>query len=100
MSYKCYFFLTTVAVFASGCAATISVIEHQKASFDKNGTVTVMCRTLDPLGFTGELEHLLLARSFDVVSQEVAIRKAKLDIDVNYNNQRARGKSSPTIPRN
>ena len=50
-----------------------------------------MCRTLDPLGFTGELEHLLLARGFDVVSQEIAIRKAKLDIDINYSNQGARG---------
>ena len=82
LSYKCCFFLTIVAIFAFGCAATISVKEHQKASFNKYDTVTVMCSTLDPLGFTGELEHLLLARGFDVVSQEVAIRKAKLDIDI------------------
>lgn len=91
LSYKCCFLLTIVAIFVSGCAATISVKEHQKARFNRDDTVTVMCRTLDPMGFTGELEHLLLSRGFDVVSQEVAIRKAKLNIDVNYDNQRTQG---------
>ncbi len=91
MIYKHRFHLLVFAIFVSGCSSVVSVTEHQKASFNINDTVTVICKTGDPLVLSGELEHLLLARGYDVVSQEVAVRKAKSDIDMNYNNSRAQG---------
>ena len=79
------------AIFVSGCASVVSVNEHQKANFNINDTVTVICKTRDWLGVQGELEHLLLARGYDVVSQEAAVRKAKSDINMNYSNNKTQG---------
>ncbi len=91
MIYKHRFHLLVFAIFVSGCSSVVSVMEHQKASFNINDTVTVICKTGDPLVLSGELEHLLVSRGYDVVSQEVAVRKAKSNIDMNYNNSRAQG---------
>ena len=91
MTYKHRFHLLVFAIFVSGCSGVVSVTEHQKANFNINDTVTVICKTNDWLSLQGELEHLLLARGYDVVSQEVAVRKAKSDIDMNYNNNKAQG---------
>jgi len=47
--------------------------------------------TNDPLQLQGELEHLLLAKGYDVVSEEVAVWKAKSDIVMNYDNDKVQG---------
>ena len=92
MTYKHRFHLLVLVIFVSGCAApVVNVTEHQKANFSTSNTITVMCKTYDPLNIQGELEHLLLAKGYDVVSEDVAVRKAKSDIDMNYNNNRAQG---------
>ena len=92
MTYKHCFHLFVLVIFVSGCAAPIvSVTEHQKANFNTNDTITVICKTYDPLNIQGELEHLLLARSYDVVSEEVAVRKAKSDIEMKYGNNTVQG---------
>ncbi len=79
------------SIFLSGCASVVNVTEHQRAKFSKNDTVTVMCKIGDPLALAGELEHLLISRGYDVVSHDVAVRKAKLDVNMDYRNQQARG---------
>lgn len=89
--YKHCFHLLVFSFFVFGCASVVSVSEHQKANFNINDTVTVICKTNDWLNLQGELEHLLLARGYDVVSQEVAVQKAKSDIDVNYDNNKVQG---------
>lgn len=83
--------LLAFAVFVSGCAGVASVTEHQKVSFNANDTVTVICKNYDQLQLQGEFEHLLLARGYDVVSEEVAVRKAKSDISMNYGNNNIQG---------
>ena len=87
------FHLLVFAIFVSGCSSVVSVTEHQKAYFNKNATVTVICKSWDGLGLSGELEHLLLARGYDVVSEEVAVRKAKFNTYLDYNNNRLQGSS-------
>jgi hypothetical protein len=91
VNYKHCFCLLAFAIFVSGCSFIVSVTEHQKANFNINDTVTVICKTGDPLVLSGELEHLLVSRGYDVVSQEVAVRKAKSDIDMNYGNNKVQG---------
>ena len=93
---KLAFHLLVFAVLVSGCAPpVISVPEHQRAYFSKNATVTVtMDKPFhDPLGFQGEFEHHLLAKGYNVVSEAVAVRKAKFDTNMDYNNNRAQGGS-------
>ena len=84
--------LLVFAIFVSGCAGVASVTEHQKVSFNANDTVTVICKNYDLLQLQGEIEHLLLARGYDVVSEEVAVRKAKSDINMNYGNNKVQGR--------
>jgi hypothetical protein len=91
VNYKHRFHLLIFAVFVSGCSSVVSVTEHQKANFNTNDAVTVICKTNDLLHLQGELEHLLLARGYDVVSEEVAVRKAKSNINMDYNNNRVQG---------
>jgi hypothetical protein len=92
VNYKCRFHILVFAIFVSGCAAPIvSITEHQKANFNTNDTITVICKTYDPMSIQGELEHLLLARGYDVVSEEVAVWKAKSDINMNYGNNKIQG---------
>ena len=91
MIYKRRFHLLVFTIFVSGCSSVVSVTEHQKAIFNIKDTVTVICKTGDPLVLSGELEHLLVSRGYDVVSQEVAIRKAKSNINMDYNNNRVQG---------
>ena len=88
---KCCFHFLLFPIFVFGCASVVSVNEHQKANFNINDTVTVICKTNDWLNLQGELEHLLLARGYDVVSQEVAVQKAKSGIDVNYSDNKVQG---------
>ncbi|MDD5217728.1 MAG: hypothetical protein PHN49_02930 [Candidatus Omnitrophica bacterium] len=83
------FFLWSVSLDA-GCS-TVGVQEHAKAKFDKIDTVTVISTGVDNLGLQGELEYILLSRGYDVVSQEVASQKAKLDVDVDYSNNKVKG---------
>lgn len=92
MTYKHRFYLLVFAIFVSGCAGVASVTEHQKVNFNANDTVTVICKSNDWLQLQGELEHLLLARGYDVVSEEVAVWKAKSDIDVNYGSNKVQGR--------
>ena len=92
MTYKCRFHLLVFAIFVSGCSSVVSVTEHQKVNFNANDTVTVICKTNDHLQLQGELEHLLLARGYDVVSEEVAVWKAKSDISMNYGNNKVQGR--------
>ena len=91
MVYKHCLHVLVFSIFLSGCGSVVSVIEHQRTKFSKNDTVTVVCKTGDPLVLAGELEHLLISRGYDIVSHEVAVRKAKLDVNMDYRNQQTRG---------
>jgi len=77
-------------ILLAGCSS-VSVVEQKKANFNINDTVTVISKGNDPLNLQGELEHILLSRGYDVVSQDVAVQKAKLVINMDYNNNKAKG---------
>jgi hypothetical protein len=74
----------------SACSSIVSVTEHHKATFDKNSTVTVIAENSNLLRLKFELEHQLLARGYNIVSEDVALRKAKLDVNIDYNDNKER----------
>lgn len=57
---------------------TVSVAVKPNTTFTKQATVTVTVETNDPIGVQGKLEHLLLERGFEIVSQAVAEEKIRL----------------------
>lgn len=77
-------------LFLVGCSS-VNVQHHKKANFNIDDTVTVICKRTDHLGLQGELEHILLSRGYDVVSSEVATKKAKLDISMDHRNDKIKG---------
>ena len=74
-----------------GCSSVVNVQHHKKTNFNIDDTVTVICKRDDRLGLQGELEHILLSRGYDVVSEEVAAKKAKLDVSVDHGNDKIKG---------
>lgn len=60
-----------------GCG-TVNVAMKPQTTFTKNSTVTVVVQSADQLGVQGKLEHLLLERGFEIVSEAVAQEKVKL----------------------
>lgn len=86
-------FLSAFLFLVSGCSS-VKVAQHKTAHFDRNTTITVICKGHDELGVTGELESLLLELGYDVVSEDVARRMASTDIDVDTNDGRVRGSIS------
>ncbi len=82
--------LSFLLLFWVGCSS-VNVQHHKKANFNINDTVTVICERDDHLGLQGELVHILLSRGYDVVSKEVATKKAKLDISLDHSNNKIKG---------
>ena len=74
-----------VVISTSGCA-TVNVTEHQKVKFDKNATITVICKHGDFLGIATLLESILLSRGYDVVSLDAATSKVKSAIRISRDN--------------
>jgi len=70
-------FYFTIILLLTACG-TVSVAVKPNTSFSKKGTITVVVERSDPLGVQGKLEHLLLERGFEIVSQAVAEEKVKL----------------------
>jgi len=60
-----------------GCG-TVNVVMKPQTTFTKNSTITVVVQSADQLGVQGKLEHLLLERGFEIVSEAVAQEKVKL----------------------
>ena len=56
----------------------MNVIMKPQTTFTKNSTITVVMQSADQLGVQGKLEHLLLERGFEIVSEAVAQEKVKL----------------------
>lgn len=91
MKFKTYHLsLLVIAILCIGCSG-VRVTTHQRASFNKNATVTVFCTSADPLGLRNTFEHILLSRGYDVVSREIAIAKSKLNVDLDLKNNRVKG---------
>ncbi|MBN1517042.1 hypothetical protein JXA32_10800 [Candidatus Sumerlaeota bacterium] len=83
-------FLLFAMTLLSGCS-TVRVATHKNAAFKRNESITVICKGPDTLGLTGELENLLLARGYDVISEDVARRLARTNIDVDLKDEAVRG---------
>lgn len=66
----------------TGCG-TVNVAMKPQTTFTKNSTVTVVVQNSDRLGVQGKLEHLLLERGFEIISQAVAQEKLKLSSESN-----------------
>ena len=77
-------------ILLAGCS-TVKVAAHKKVAFNRNESITVMCKGSDTLALTGELENLLLIRGYDVVSEDVARKLARTSIDVDLKNETIRG---------
>jgi hypothetical protein len=82
MKIKSYLLLLIGLFFVSGCG-TVNVALKPQTTFSKNSTITVVAQGTDKIGVQGKLEHLLLERGFDVVSEAVAQEKVKLQSESN-----------------
>ena len=94
MTKRSLILLLTVSVCA--CAPTvntrISITEHHRVTFNKSSTITVTCSG-SLYNLKHELEHALLARGYNIVSEEVASTKDKINVDVDLNNTRKSAES-------
>ena len=82
--------LVSLSILLAGCSS-INVATHKNIAFQNNETITVICKGSDTLGLTGELENLLLARGYDVISEDVARKIARTSIDVDLKYEGVRG---------
>ncbi len=69
--------MTLFTLLMFGCAGTINVLVKPDTSFTPKSTITVVSSGYDPLGVQGKIEHLLLSRGFEVVSEAVASDKVR-----------------------
>ncbi|MBU0568129.1 hypothetical protein KKC52_08800 [bacterium] len=70
--------LLVLLLFVLVSCGTVNVAIKPNTTFTKQGTITVVVESTDPIGVQGNLEHLLLEKGFEVVSQVVAEEKVKL----------------------
>lgn len=77
MRTRALLMISVLLLLLSACG-TVSVALKPDTSFTKKGTITVVAENQDTIGIQGKLEHLLLERGFEVVSQAVAEEKIKL----------------------
>lgn len=73
----CIFAITLSIFLIFGCAGTVNVSVKPDTSFTPKSTITVVSSGYDPLGVQGKIEHLLMSRGFEVVSEAVARDKVK-----------------------
>ena len=77
-----YSFLLFLFVSLTGCG-TLNVFLKPHTTFSRDSTLTVVVESEDRLGIQGKLEHLLLNRGFEVVSQAVAKEKVSFESESN-----------------
>jgi len=68
-----------VSFWLAGCAGKVAVVKKPGTSFARSSTITVVAAGNDFLGVQGQLEHLLLSRGFEVVSEAVARERVKYE---------------------
>jgi len=69
--------LITCLLLLTGCG-TVNVAMKPHTAFTKNSTITIVVQNTDQLGVQGKIEHLLLERGFEVLSEAVTQDKVKL----------------------
>jgi len=67
----------TCLLLITGCGK-VNVVMKQHTTFTKNSTITIVVENDDKVGVQGKLEHLLLERGFEVLSEAVTLEKVKL----------------------
>lgn len=90
MKYTLLFFI----IILFGCAPQYSVTKRPEFKLVKGSTITVVSKNYDYANVQGEIEHILLEKGFNVVSEEVV--KKSIEIDENYelNKSSISGKTS------
>lgn len=72
------FYSIIILVIFSSCATPANLSVNKTTKFNSTNTITVISRDkYDPVDISGKLENMLLNRGFSVVSEEVALEKAK-----------------------
>jgi len=66
-----------LVVLTLGCAGPLNFSVRPDTSFKRHSTITITSGGYDPLGVQGQMEHLLVSRGFEVISEAVAHDKLK-----------------------
>jgi hypothetical protein len=77
-----------------GCTNTVHVSSKADTIYPPHRTIAVSCDSDDPLSIRQQLEHLLVSKGFNVVSEKVAIIKSNMQNGKNTIVESGEGTSS------